>query len=295
MSRIINYASALPAGSKFGKRQAQTLLKNSLLYFLMVLVALFSIGPFLWMFSTSLKSSGENLYTYPPKLLPEQITFDNYVKVFDFISWNNVWNSLIISGGAMLTNIIFCAMAAYPLARYNFRGKNIVMGALLMVLMLPLYTSVVVNFITIKNMGLQNNLLGVILPTAVTVIGIFVMRQGYIVLPKELEDAGRVDGAGEARIWWQIMLPLVGPSLATVGVLSFVENWNNFLWPLVVLTEPDKFPLTIALQVMSNNAFTSNARSVAAGTILSMLPILVIFLSAQRFFISGVTSGSVKG
>lgn len=271
------------------------LLKNAGLYTLMVIAAIFSIGPLLWMLSTSLKGASENLYSYPPKFLPEQPTFDNYVKVFDFITWANVMNSVIISVGAMAANLLFCSLAAYPLARYSFPGKKIVLAVLLMVLMLPLYTSVVVNFITIKNFGLQNNLLGVILPNAVTVFGILLLRQGYLVIPKELEDAGRVDGASEWRIWWQIMLPLMGPSLATLGVFAFVENWNNFLWPLVVLTEPDKYPLTIALQAMANNAFTSNARSVAAGTILCMLPILVIFLAAQRFFISGVTTGSVKG
>lgn len=277
------------------KSKSGPVIKSTLLYILMVLVALFSIGPFLWILSTSLKPLEDNLYSYPPQLLPSQLSFDSYVKVFDFITWGNVLNSTIIAVGGTIFNVVFCAMAAYPLARYEFPGKKIIMGALLMVLMLPLYTSLVVNFITIKNLGLQNSLLAVILPTAVTVFGIFLLRQGYLVVPKELEDAGRVDGASEWRIWWQLMLPLIGPSLATLAVFSFVENWNNFLWPLIVLTDPEKFPLTLALQTMANNAFTSNARSVAAGTILSMLPILVIFLGAQRFFISGVTTGSVKG
>jgi putative chitobiose transport system permease protein len=292
MSQLV----ASPGRSKIVRAKTrQLILKNSLLYFLMVLVAIFSIGPFLWILSTSLKPLSDDLYSYPPKLLPSQISFDSYVKVFDFITWGNIFNSLIIAVSGTVINLLFCALAAYPLARYDFPGKKIVMGALLMVLMLPLYTSLVVNFITIKGLGLQNSLAGVILPTAVTVFGIFLLRQGYLVVPKELEDAGRVDGAGEWRIWWQLMLPLIGPSLATLGVFTFVENWNNFLWPLIVLSDPDKYPLTLALQTMANNAFTSNARSVAAGTILSMLPILVIFLAAQRFFISGVTTGSVKG
>ncbi|HEX2916657.1 MAG TPA: carbohydrate ABC transporter permease [Chloroflexia bacterium] len=270
-------------------------IKNTLLYFLMVLVAIFSVGPFLWILSTALKPPQDNLYSYPPQFIPSQLNFESFVKVFDFITWGNVMNSAIIALGGTALNLIFCAMAAYPLARYDFPGKRIVMGLLLMVLMLPLYTSLVVNFITIKSLGLQNSLLGVILPTCVTVFGIFLLRQGYLVVPKELEDAGRVDGASEWRIWWQLMLPLIMPSVATLAVFSFVENWNSFIWPLIVLTEPDKFPLTLALQTMANNAFTSNARSVAAGTILSILPILVIFLGAQRFFISGITTGSVKG
>jgi putative chitobiose transport system permease protein len=227
--------------------------------------------------------------------LPSRIDIDSYIKVFDFITWGNVFNSAIIGVSGTLINLLFCSLAAYPLARYEFPGKRIIMALLLTVLLLPLYTTLVVNFITIKNLGLQNSLPGVILPTAVTVFGIFLLRQGYLVVPKELEDAGRVDGASEWRIWWQLMLPLIGPSLATLAVFSFVENWNNFLWPLIVLSDPDKYPLTVALSTMANNAFTSNARSVAAGTILTMLPILVIFLGAQRFFISGVTTGSVKG
>jgi putative chitobiose transport system permease protein len=271
------------------------ILRNSLLYLALVLIGIFSVGPFLWILSTSLKPPGDNLYSYPPSLLPSSLSFDSYVKVFDFISWNNIWSSFIIAIAGTVINLVFAALAAYPLARYDFPGKRIVMGLLLMVLMLPLYTSLVVNFLTIKAMGLQNNLLGVILPTALTVFGIFLLRQGYLTIPKELEDAGRADGAGEWRIWWQLMLPLIGPSLATLAVFSFVENWNNFLWPLIVLTDPDKFPLTLALQTMANNAFTSNARSVAAGTVISLLPILVIFLAAQRFFIQGVAAGSVKG
>jgi putative chitobiose transport system permease protein len=276
-------------------RPRRRILRNSLLYLALVLIAIFSVGPFLWILSTSLKPPEDNLYSYPPSLLPSSLSFDSYVKVFDFISWNNIWSSFIIAIVGTVINLVFSALAAYPLARYDFPGKRIVMGLLLMVLMLPLYTSLVVNFLTIKAMGLQNNLLGVILPTALTVFGIFLLRQGYLTIPKELEDAGRADGASEWRIWWQLMLPLIGPSLATLAVFSFVENWNNFLWPLIVLTDPDKFPLTLALQTMANNAFTSNARSVAAGTVISLLPILVIFLGAQRFFIQGVAAGSVKG
>jgi putative chitobiose transport system permease protein len=292
MSQVI--ANATPNRAKLGPRTRQGL-KNTGLYILMVLVAIFSIGPFLWVLSTSLKPPSDNLYSYPPQLLPSQINFDSYFKVFEFISWGNIWNSVIIAVVATVTNLLFCSMAAYPLARYEFPGKRIIMGALLMVLMLPLYTSLVVNFLTIRALNLQDTLAAVILPSAVTVFGIFLLRQGYLVVPKELEDAGRVDGANEWRIWWQIVLPLVGPSLTTLGVFTFVENWNNFLWPLIVLTDPNKFPLTLALQTMANNAFTSNARSVAAGTVLTILPILAIFLVAQRFFISGITSGSVKG
>jgi putative chitobiose transport system permease protein len=286
-NRVLVQTQAMPRGRR--------ILRNSLLYLALVLIAIFSVGPFLWILSTSLKPPEDNLYSYPPSLLPSSLSFDSYVKVFDFISWNNIWSSFIIAIVGTVINLVFSALAAYPLARYDFPGKRIVMGLLLMVLMLPLYTSLVVNFLTIKAMGLQNNLLGVILPTALTVFGIFLLRQGYLTIPKELEDAGRADGASEWRIWWQLMLPLIGPSLATLAVFSFVENWNNFLWPLIVLTDPDKFPLTLALQTMANNAFTSNARSVAAGTVISLLPILVIFLAAQRFFIQGVAAGSVKG
>jgi putative chitobiose transport system permease protein len=271
------------------------LLRNTLLYLALALVGLFSVGPLLWILSTSLKPPQDNLYSYPPALLPSELNFDSYIKVFDFITWGNIWNSLVIAVGGTALNLVFSSLAAYPLARYDFPGKRYVMGLLLMVLMLPLYTSLVVNFLTVKAIGLQNNLLGVILPTALTVFGIFLLRQGYLTIPKELEDAGRADGASEWRIWWRLMLPLIGPSLATLAVFSFVENWNNFLWPLIVLTEPDKFPLTLALQTMANNAFTSNARSVAAGTVISLLPILLIFLAAQKFFIEGIAAGSVKG
>ena len=270
--------------------------KKIVLYVLMVLVALFSVGPFLWILATSFKGSANDpIYGSPPPLLPAHPTLDNYSAVFTIISWDNIWNSLLIGLGGTFLNLLFCSMAAYPLARYEFPGKRIVMALLLTVILLPLFTSLVVNFLTIKAMGLTDNLLGVIIPTAVTPFGIFLLRQGYLVVPKELEDAGRVDGSSEFRIWWQLILPLVGPSLATLGVFSFVENWNSFLWPLIALPSGKNYPLTVALQQLANSPFNHSDRNIAAGAVISIVPILVIFLFAQRFFISGVTAGSVKG
>ena len=269
--------------------------RNALLYLGLGLVTVFSIGPFLWILSTALKGKQDDLYSYPPQLLPGHPTFDNFGAVFQFITWGNTWNSFVIAFGGTILNVVFCAMAAYPLARYEFPGKRVVLAFLLTALMLPNFTSLVVNYLTIRSLHLQDTLAGVILPTSVTVLGVALLRQGYLTIPKELEEAGRVDGASEWRIWWQIMLPLIGASLATLAVFTFAENWNNFLWPLIVLTSPDKFPLTLALQNMATNAFTSSARAVAAGTIITILPMLAVFVGAQRFFISGVTSGSIKG
>ncbi len=174
--------------------------------------------------------------------------------------------------------------------QHHFR---IVFGVMLATMMLPAEANLIVNFVTISRLGLFDTLAGVIAPGVVSGFGIFLMRQAYLVVPGELEDAARLDGATDLQIWSKVMLPLAAPALATLAVFSFVGQWNTFMWPLVILTHEGHFPLAVGLTYLSG-AFSTDFRLVAAGSVLSMIPLLAVFLAVQRFFIRGLIAGAVK-
>jgi len=264
------------------------------LYLALLVVALFTTGPFLWMLSTALKTSG-NVFAYPPQLLPIPPTLDNFIDIWNIVPiarWtvNSVIIAVVGTGLQMLIN----AMAGYALARYKIPGAKLILLLLLAMYMLPTTTNFLVNFLTIRRLGLTNNLIAVFLPALATIFGIFLMRQAFLGIPQELEDAARIDGAGEWMIFWRVMLPLVGPPLATMGIFSFVGLWNEFFWPLIVLQDQSKYPLALGVRYL-DSAFVANTRYVMAGGIITIIPILLVFVFAQRYFMSGITSGAVKG
>jgi putative chitobiose transport system permease protein len=259
-------------------------------------VALFLTGPFLWLLLTSLRSGGsifrlENLRD----ILPWPPSLENYrgviqqIPMFPRFFINTAW----ICFWGVILELLIAALAAYPLARLDFPGKNLVFGIMLSTMMLPAQANMIVNFMTIRSLGLFDTMLAVILPSMVSVFGIFLMRQAYLVIPREIEDAARIDGCSELGLWSRIMLPLARPSLATLAVFSFVGYWNTFMWPLVILKHEAKYPLAVGLSYLSS-MFASNFRYVAAGSVLSMIPILIVFFIMQKQFISGITAGAVK-
>lgn len=265
-----------------------------LLYTLLVVVALFTTGPFLWMLSTALKSSG-SVFTYPPQLVPWPITFANFIEIWRIVPiarWTV--NSVIIAVAGTGLQMLINSMAGYALARFKLPGAKLILFVLLIMYMLPTTTNFLINFLTIRRLNLTNNLIAVFLPSLATIFGIFLMRQAFLSIPQELEDAARIDGAGEWRIFTRVMLPLVGPPLATMGIFSFVGLWNEFFWPLIVLTDSAKYPLALGVRYLDSQ-FVSNTRYVMAGGLITMLPILIVFIVAQRYFMSGATAGAVKG
>jgi putative chitobiose transport system permease protein len=201
-------------------------------------------------------------------------------------------NSVLIAACTVFWKLALCALAAYPLARMRFRGRGLVFGLILATLVLPSEVNFLVNFITVTKLGLVDTYSGVILPNLVTAVAIVLLKQAFEEVPQDLIDAARVDGASEWTIFSKIMLPLIAPWLATVGILTAVEAWNDYIWPSIVMSKPDQFPLSVGVLYL-RGTFGSSTRVIAAGTVLAILPTLAAFLFTQRFFMRGM-EGAVK-
>jgi putative chitobiose transport system permease protein len=266
--------------------------KRALHYLVLAAVALLCVFPFWWTLVTAL-SGGGNPFAYPPPLWPAAPTLEHFVEVFRVIPmWDFLRNSLAITALTVLWKLVLCSLAAYPLARMRFRGRRLVFGVILATLVLPSEANFLVNFITVTKLGLVDTYTGVILPNLVTAVAILLLKQAFEEIPQDLVDAARVDGASEWAIFSRIMLPLVAPWLATVGILTAVETWNEYIWPSIVMSTPDKFPLSAGILYL-RGTFGSSTRVIAAGTVLAILPTLAAFLLTQRFFMRGM-DGAVK-
>lgn len=264
-------------------------------YCALLFVALLTIGPFLWLLSTALKSPGENIFQYPPVLLPEEPTLDNFVRVFDsqpFLVY--LKNSTLVAIISVVANLLFASLAAYPLARMEFKGKNVIFLVLLSSMMIPFQLLMIPVYNIAINLGLQNSFLGLVLPHACTAFGVFLMRQAFLGIPKALEESAMLEGLNPLQIWWYVLLPLVKPSLATLAVFSFIAVWGDFLWPLIILDDPSYYTLPLGVNRLANT-FSMDWRLVAAGAIFSIIPILLVFIFSQKYFIEGAMKGGVKG
>lgn len=260
-------------------------------YLGLILIAFVCAGPFLWMLSTSFKT-GQNIYSL--EIFPKNPTFDNYVGVFEFLSVPQyIGNTLFITVSSIVIDVIFSALCAYPLACMEFKGRKLIMGVLLSTMIIPAAAGMIINYLIISKIHLLNSLVGVILPGSVKVFSIILLRQAYMGIPKEIIEAARIDGAGETRIWGQIMLPGIKASISTIVIFDFIGRWNEFLWPVIVLQDPKKYPLATALQFL-NGSFNYKFGYIAAGTIISIIPIIIVFLFCQKNYIEAI-SGAVKG
>lgn len=271
------------------------LIHNLVSYFFLTVLAIITIVPFLWTVSTSLKGQNETIFSMPPKFIPSNFTFENYLTV-----WNSLpiplylWNSVILAFFGVLLPLIFCSLAAFPLARMKFRGREIIFYLIIATMMIPGEVTMIPVYLILVELNLLGSHAGVIVPGAVSAFGIFLMRQAFMGIPKEIEESAIMDGANVGRIWFSILLPMVLPMMATLGILSFIGAWNNFLWPLLVLEDSRLYPLTLGLYELQGT-FVTNTRLVAAGTMIALTPILVVFIFFQRYFIQGAYSSAVKG
>lgn len=264
-------------------------------YALLVLALFITVGPFLWQLSTSLKGASEDIYTANPSFLPSEPTFDNYARAFEAVPiLGFAGNSIVVAGIVVLGNIVGATMAGYALARLRFRGVKLVMGAILLTMLLPGEATIVAQYLTIRQLGLADTLLGVALPGAIGMLNVLLMRTAFAAIPKELDEAAIVDGANAWQRLWHVGLPNVLGMLAVIAIFSFIGAWDDFLWPLIVLTTPEKFTLTVGLEYLSGT-FTNNPRVVAAGTMIAFIPIVVFFAALQRYFFRGVDEGAIKG
>ncbi|MEV8525658.1 carbohydrate ABC transporter permease [Streptomyces sp. NPDC052000] len=268
---------------------------RALRYTALLIVLLIMIGPFLWQLSTSLKGTTEDIYTSPPRLLPEHPTFANYQGVADIIPvWDFVLNSVKVAVSNVLTNVAGAAMAGYALSRLRFRGRAAAAAVFVLALLVPMEATMLAQFATMRTLELNNTLVAVVLPGCIGAMNVLLMRNAFDNLPYEIEEAAVIDGANVWQRFTRIALPAVKGTLAVVAIFAFMGAWDDFLWPLIVLSDSDHFTLTVGLNFL-HGTFSNNQRVVAAGTVIAVAPLIVMFACLQRFFFKGVGEGAVKG
>ncbi len=275
--------------------QRRKLAENVFWYVVLLLVAVVTVFPFVWIFFTSFKGPLDAIYSVPPQLFPHDPTFANYLRV-----WNNLpvakffINSVIVAVATVVLNILITSLAAYPFAKMRFRGRDAIFYLLLATFVIPPQLTYIPSFVLAVNVfHYYDSILALIFPNLATVFNIFLLRQAFKTIPDDLIDAGRIDGASELRIWWNILLPVIRPSLATAAIFTFVTQWNDFLWPSLMLHTRDRMTLPVGL-VALQGMFASDTRGVAAGVVLTVIPILIFFITLQKQFVRGLT-GAVKG
>jgi multiple sugar transport system permease protein len=264
------------------------------LYALLSVLLLFVMLPFFWMVLGSVKPNSE-LMASPPSWLPQNPSLDNFRLLFEKAAFGSYFvNSVVVAAAVVAGNLLFSAMLGYALARLQFPGKRIIFGAVMGCLMIPGLVLFIPQFILAANLHLIGTLFALILPFLVQPFGVFLMRQFFIGLPKELAEAARIDGAGEFGVFFRIYLPLAVPAFATLGILTFLGSWNNFLWPLVVSVNESTYTLPVGLALIANGQHQSDYGLLLAGATVVVAPILVVFLFFQRFFIEGIATTGIK-
>lgn len=277
------------------RRRRRQLVANAGWYLVLSLLAIVTVFPFLWMLLTSLKGPLDPIASVPPQLIPGHPTLANYEKVLASLPiLRFFFNSITVSVVVCVLNVLVSAMAAYPLAKMRFLGRDAIFYLLLATLIVPAQLTYIPSFIlAVNTFHYYDTLPAVIFPSLASAFNIFLMRQAFRGVPNDLIDAARVDGAGEWRVWWQILLPIVRPSMAAVAIFTFVTSWNDFLWPSLMLHARDGMTLPVGLAALQG-FFSSDFRSIAAGVTMTVIPILLFFIVVQRHFVRGL-AGAVKG
>jgi multiple sugar transport system permease protein len=247
-----------------------------------------------WMISASLMKPGEAM-TYPPKLFPDEVTFEHYRSVFTTLNMRRyLLNSALIAFTATAVSLVVNSMAGYAFAKLRFRGRDGAFRVLGAGLVIPAQVAMLPLFLLMKQLGLVNTYWGVMIPVFASIFGIFLIRQYATAIPDDLLDAARVDGASELRIYRSIVLPVIAPILATLAIWTFLTTWNDFMWPLIVLSDEAKYTLPVALANLSGE-HVQDTELMMAGSVVTVVPVLLAFLALQRYYMRGIMAGSVKG
>jgi putative chitobiose transport system permease protein len=273
------------------RRRRWTLLGN---YALLIALAIIFIGPFVVLLSTSLKPATQDVFSFPPELIPQPPVLNWFERAWTVIEFPRyLLNSVIYVGVMVPAYLAISALTAYPLARMRFRFRTLVFFLFLSTMFLPGELMLIPRFLVVSELGLADTYAGVMLPGLLSAIGIFLLRQTFAGVPQELEDAARIDGCREWRIFWHVMLPAARPAFAVLAIFGFISVWNSFIWPLVVLKDTDKYPIALGIAYLTGVTGT-DVRSLAAGTVISLIPVLVFFVVMQRHILEGM-KGAVKG
>ncbi len=271
------------------------LLTKIVIYSILIIISISMVVPFLWMLLSSVMSNGE-LFLFPPKLIPDEPQWLNYMKVIDSMPFFNfILNSFKISIIATFGSLLSCVVAAYAFARIKFPGKSIIFGILLSTMMLPGAVTMIPVFLVFRELNWVNTHLPLIVPSFFGgAYGIFMLRQFIKSLPVELEEAAFIDGAGRARIIFQMVIPNTKPALATLGVFGFMGSWNNLLGPLIYLNDYDKMTLPVGLSAFIGQ-YNTEYNLLLAGGVISIIPILLLYVFAQKYFVQGIVMSGIKG
>ncbi|HIU77026.1 MAG TPA: carbohydrate ABC transporter permease [Candidatus Pelethocola excrementipullorum] len=273
-------------------------LRGSIKYIVTILICIVFLFPIAWALVCSIKPEAD-ITSYPPKWIPDLATFSNYSVVLEkypYLSWMK--NSVITAVAGTLLILVLSSFAAYAFARFQFKGKKLIYGTIVAMLLIPIQAYMIPLFLLCSKIGLLNTYAGIILPSAANVTSIFILTSFFKELPVELEEAARIDGCGELRIFLQVMIPLSKPALSTVTILAFISNWNSFLWPMICIRQDalKTLPVGIAQFMGSVN---SNAQfqygTALAGCCMAVVPTLIVFLALQRYFVEGIASSGIKG
>jgi multiple sugar transport system permease protein len=270
-------------------------LRRALVYVAYTLGLALVAGPFVWMVSGAFKTAPE-LHRFPPTFLPAQPTLDNFRTLFEKLDFplyffNSAVVALFVVGG----NLLFCSMLGYALTKLRFAGREKIFLLVMGTLMVPSTVTLVPLFVLMSALGLVNTYAGLILPFAAGPFGVFLMRQFMLGIPDELLEAARIDGAGEYRIYWTVVMPLCRAPLATLGIFTFLGSWNNFLWPLVVSTSERMYTLPVAVATFSIGQHSSDYGTLMAGSVMLVAPVLIVFVLLQRYFTQGIAMTGIKG
>jgi multiple sugar transport system permease protein len=262
---------------------------------ILFLLSIIIVAPIVWLVSTSLRSAAES-FTVPPEWLPFDLQWENYARVFEEIPFGRqVLNSAFITTSIVLGQLFTASLAGYAFARLEFRGKNLLFWLILATIMIPLQATIIPVFILISNLGLRDTPWALILPALPTAFGTFLLRQYFMTVPKELDEAALIDGANQWQIFFSIYLPLVKPGLAVLSVLSFNYHWNEFFRPLVFLVTQEKYPIPLGIFDLQGYMMTGSISVVLAGVVLSLIPVVIIYILGQRYLVEGLMLGGIKG
>ena len=271
------------------------------IHFVLILTSILSIFPFIWLLSTSLKGINEDIFAYPPTIIPQDFTWSNYVQVWGQVNFVGYFvNSMVVAALTVLLNLVLSSLAAYPLARMQFKGKKVFFFSILATIMIPFQAIMLPVYIITLKLHLIDSVnaiagyLGLVMPFAVSAFGIFLMRQAFLKVPREVEEAAIVDGCNVFQMFVKVVLPMVKPTLAVLAVFTFIGSWGEFLWPSILLTKDSMYTLPVGINNLQG-MFSANWRYIASGSIIATIPIIIFFLAMQKYFISGENDGAVKG
>lgn len=289
---ILNAVAAARPRVASGRVENDTV-RRVIVFIVLAIGALATIFPFVWMVLTAFKPEKDVVH-FPPQLWPTQWTLDNFTNIWQRVPFGRFFvNSIVFAGGVTLISLTLDSMTAYALARLNFPGRNIIFYAVLIALMIPFQVMFIPLFVTVHDLHMLNSYFGLIIPRATNAFGIFMLRQFFSTLPRELDDAARIDGAGEFYIYSRIVLPLSIPAVATLAIFHFMYNWNDFLWPLLITSSTDMRTLPAGLALFMGQHVVEYA-VLMAGSLLALLPLFIAFLFAQRYFVQGIALSGLK-